>query len=93
MAFQYKNSKDKTYYLHSRTTPTASGTRTLYFFSGQEGEGAMDKVPEGYEVSETANGMPVLKKSGGSSNGGSKAGSAKASTAKTGETKAKSGKK
>ncbi|MFN8476194.1 MAG: hypothetical protein U0768_19120 [Anaerolineae bacterium] len=62
MAFTYKNSKGKTYHLHSRTTETASGKRTLYFFSGEAGEGAIDKVPEGYEVSETATGLPVLKK-------------------------------
>ncbi len=64
MAFQYKNSKGATYYLHSRTTEMKSGNkRTLYFFS-KEQEGAIDKVPDGYQVSETPNGLPVLKKSG-----------------------------
>jgi hypothetical protein len=64
MAFQYKNSKGTTYYLHSRTTEMKSGNkRTLYYFS-KEQEGAIDKVPDGYQVSETPNGLPVLKKSG-----------------------------
>lgn len=62
MAFTYTNSKGTKYYLHGRTTPTKSGSRTLYFFSREQKEGTLDKVPEGYEVSETANGLPVLKK-------------------------------
>jgi hypothetical protein len=63
MAYEYTNSKGAKYYLHERTTSLKSGnTRTLYFFSKEKKEGAIDKVPEGYEVSETANGLPVLKK-------------------------------
>jgi hypothetical protein len=63
MAFKFKNSKGQEYYLHSRSTPTASGkARTLYFFARQPGEGALDSVPGGYEVSETRTGLPVLKK-------------------------------
>lgn len=73
MAFTYKNSKGKTYHLHSRTTETASGKRTLYFFSGEAGEGAIDKVPEGYEVAETATGLPVLKKRAAAPKAGAKA--------------------
>ncbi len=63
MAFTYKNKAGKEYILHSRVTKLKSGTeRTIFFFSGTKGEGAIDKVPEGYEVSETRNGLPVLKK-------------------------------
>ena len=66
MAFSYKNSRGTTYYLHARVTPTNSGKeRRLYFFSKELKEGVLDKVPEGYEVSESATGLPVLKKSGG----------------------------
>jgi hypothetical protein len=63
MAYTYTNSKGTKYYLHGRTTTLQSGnTRTLYFFSKEEKEGTLDKVPEGYEVSESRNGLPVLKK-------------------------------
>ena len=35
----------------------------LYYFAGQAGEGAIDALPEGYEVSEnTKTGLPLLKK-------------------------------
>ena len=63
MAYQHTNSKGITYYLHSRRTPLKNGReRVLYFFAKTEKEGALDDVPEGYEVSETKNGLPVLKK-------------------------------
>ncbi|MGD8456327.1 MAG: hypothetical protein PVF83_08090 [Anaerolineales bacterium] len=64
MAFSYRNSKGKTYYLHGKTSTTKSGaTRTLYFFAKEIKEGALDAVPPGYEVGETKTGLPVLKKS------------------------------
>ena len=34
-----------------------------FFFAKAEKEGALDAVPEGYEVSESKNGLPVLKRS------------------------------
>lgn len=71
MAFKHTNSKGKTYYLHGKTTKTASGSRTLYFFSGEQKEGVLDAVPEGYTVSETGTGLPVLKKSGADDKAGS----------------------
>jgi hypothetical protein len=65
MAYQYKNSRGTMYYLHAKTTKLESGkSRTLYFFSKEAKEGAIDKVPEGYEVSESQTGLPVLKRSG-----------------------------
>ena len=65
MAFSYTNAKGKTYYLHGSTKPTKSGgTRTMYFFRGEIDERALDAVPDGYVVSETKNGLPVLKKAG-----------------------------
>ena len=64
MAFSFENSKGRTYYLHGRETTLKNGTtRTLYFFAKEPKEGALDAVPEGYEVSESKNGLPVLKKS------------------------------
>ena len=63
MAFTYKNSKGITYILHGKNRVTSTGkTATLYFFSKEEKEGALDAVPAGYEVGETANGLLVLKK-------------------------------
>ena len=64
MAFTYTNSKGATYILHSRTTTLKNGnTQTIYFFAKTEKEGVLDNVPSGYEVSESKNGLPVLKRS------------------------------
>ena len=63
MAFSYKNSRGTTYYLHSTTRALTSGKeQTLYFFAKTEKAGALNAVPAGYEVSESKNGLPVLKK-------------------------------
>jgi hypothetical protein len=63
MAFSYTNSKDRTYILHSRVTTLRNGSKqTIYFFASDEKEGALNAVPEGYEVSESKNGLPVLKR-------------------------------
>lgn len=63
MAYSVKNQKGVTYYLHQKVTPLKSGgERTLYFFSKEVKEGALDAVPEGRVVGETKNGLPVLKK-------------------------------
>lgn len=64
MAYSYTNSKGKTYFLHSKETTLRNGrNQTLYFFAKEAKEGSMDAVPEGYEVSESKNGLPVLKRS------------------------------
>ena len=64
MAFLHTNSKGVAYILHSRTTTLRNGnSQTIYFFSKTEKEGALDAVPDGYEVSESKNGLPVLKRS------------------------------
>ena len=64
MAFSKTNSKGVTYYLHGNTRTLKSGKEsTLYFFAKEVKEkGALDAVPAGYIVSETKNGLPVLKK-------------------------------
>ena len=65
MAFSYTNSKGNTYYLHKRDTTLKIGrTQTIYFFAKEPKDGAMDEVPQGYQVSESRNGLPVLKKAG-----------------------------
>ena len=63
MAYGTTNSKGNTYYLHAKKTATTTGKeRTLFFFSKEIKEGAMDAVPEGYTVAEMKTGMLVLKK-------------------------------
>jgi hypothetical protein len=63
MAYEYKNSKGRTYYLHSRqTTLKNGGQQTIYFFAGSVKDGALNDVPKGYQVVESRNGLPVLKK-------------------------------
>jgi hypothetical protein len=67
MAFTVSSKKSgKTYHLHERRQKLKGGQEvTLYYFAGQPGEGAIDKLPDGYEVSENANtGLPLLKKKG-----------------------------
>lgn len=63
MAFSFENTKGKTYFLHQRETTLKNGRKqTIYFFAGEVKDGALDAVPAGYFVSETKNGLPVLKK-------------------------------
>ncbi len=63
MAFSYKNSRGTTYFLHAKVRTLKSGKQqSLYFFSKTVKEGALNVVPAGYEVSETKNGLPVLKR-------------------------------
>lgn len=63
MAYSYTNSKGKTYYLHGKTRTLKSGKQsTLYYFAKEIKDEALDSVPMGYMVSESKNGLPVLKK-------------------------------
>ena len=63
MAYSYQNSKGVTYFLHGKTRTLKSGKQqTLYFFAKEVKDGSLDAVPQGYVVSESKNGLPVLKK-------------------------------
>jgi hypothetical protein len=63
MAYSYTNSKGNTYYLHSRETTLKNGRQqTIYYFAKEAKQGSLDRVPSGYVVSESRNGLPVLKK-------------------------------
>ncbi len=65
MAFSYTNSKGQSYILHKKTTTLKNGrVQTIYFFAKEAKDGALDAVPAGYTVSESKNGLPVLKKAG-----------------------------
>jgi hypothetical protein len=64
MPYKYKNSKGNEYILHARITKLRNGKeQTLYYFSKEQKDGALDAVPAGYRVSETATGLPVLQRS------------------------------
>jgi hypothetical protein len=64
MAFEFKNTKGVSYYLHSKDVLLKGGRKqTIYFFARDVRPGALDAVPAGYMVQETAKtGMPILKK-------------------------------
>ena len=65
MAYSHTNSKGVTYFLHGKTRVLKSGKEsTLYFFAKEVKADALDSVPSGNMVSETKNGLPVLKKAG-----------------------------
>ncbi|MDP2994618.1 MAG: hypothetical protein Q8N46_05795 [Anaerolineales bacterium] len=63
MAFSHTNKRGVTYFLHANKRTTKTGKiQTLYFFSKEKKAGVLEAVPAGYKVSETVNGLPVLKK-------------------------------
>ena len=63
MAFTYTNAKGQSYILHSKDTVLKNGQeRTIYYFAKEDKGNALNAVPDGYQVSETKNGLPVLKK-------------------------------
>jgi len=64
MPYEFKNKKGVTYYLHSREVELRGGKKqTIYYFARDIRPGALDQVPSGYKVVETAKtGMPILKK-------------------------------
>jgi hypothetical protein len=57
MAFTYTNRKGRTYHLHRRETRNG---KTRYVFAREPGEGAVEGIPEGYEVRENVNGIVSL---------------------------------
>ncbi len=64
MPFSVTSKKsNKQYFLHERKQLLKGGQQvTLYFFAGEAKEGAIEALPAGYEVSEGATGLPLLKK-------------------------------
>lgn len=64
MAYEFKNSKGVSYFLHSKQVSLKGGRmQTIFFFARDVRPGALDSVPAGYTVVETAKtGMPILKK-------------------------------
>ena len=64
MAYEFKNSRGVSYFLHAREVNLKGGRKqTIYFFARDVRPGALDAVPPGYMVQETTKtGMPILKK-------------------------------
>jgi hypothetical protein len=63
MAYMYTNSRGRSYILHSKEMTLKNGNaQTIYFFAKEKRESALDDIPKGYEVSESRNGLPVLKR-------------------------------
>jgi hypothetical protein len=61
--FSFTNSKGQAYILHSKTTTLKNGNnQTIYYFAKDARENCLDNVPDGYEVAESKNGLPVLKR-------------------------------
>lgn len=64
MAFEFKNSKGTTYYLHFKDVNLKGGReQRIYYFARDIRDGSLDAVPAGYKAIETERtGMPILKK-------------------------------
>ena len=64
MAFEFKNSRGVSYFLHAKDVTLKGGRlQKIFFFARDVRPGALDGVPEGFQVVETTKtGMPILKK-------------------------------
>ena len=64
MAYSYRNSKGRTYFLHSKNVTLKGGRKQMiYYFAKVAGVGAQNEVPAAYKVIESARtGLPILKK-------------------------------
>lgn len=63
--FSIVNSKGTTYHLYTKQVALkGQQPRPIYFFARTEKTDAtpLERVPEGMEVSETKNGLPVLRR-------------------------------
>lgn len=64
MAYEFKNKKGVSYFLHSREVVLKGGRKQMiYYFARDVRPGALNAVPAGFTVVETEKtGMPILKK-------------------------------
>ena len=64
MAYEFRNSKGVTYYLHYKDVNLKGGRQQrIYFFARDIRSGSLDNIPTGYQAVETERtGMPILKK-------------------------------
>jgi len=78
VAYSVKSKKSgETYYLHRKEVSLRGGRQqTIYFFARDVRDGALDSLPEGFQVMENKRtGLPMLKKEGAEKPGKVKAGS------------------
>jgi len=64
MAYEFKNSRGVSYFLHSKDVILKGGRKqTIFYFARDVRPSALNEVPAAYKVIETAKtGMPILKK-------------------------------
>jgi hypothetical protein len=64
MAYEFKNSRGVSYFLHSKEVTLKGGRlQKIFFFARDVRPGALNEVPAAYKVIETTKtGMPILKK-------------------------------
>jgi hypothetical protein len=64
MAYEFKNKKGVSYYLHSKDVTLKGGRKQkIFYFARDVRPGALDAIPDGYKAIETLRtGMPILKK-------------------------------
>jgi hypothetical protein len=65
MAYSVKSKKSgKTFFLHTKEVTLAGGRKQqIFYFASAAGEGAINDLPNGYEVTENARtGLPMLRK-------------------------------
>ena len=63
VVFSFTNSKRQTYFLHKQQATSGNGHgQTLYFFAKDIKDSPLAEVPAGYQVYESRNGLPFLKK-------------------------------
>ncbi len=64
MAYSRVNARGQTYYLHSREVALRNNRlQRIYFFAKTIKDGALDAMPDGYEIVENQRtGLPVLRK-------------------------------
>lgn len=61
-AYSYTSSNGKTYYLHLDKKITKSGkVNRLHYFRLEQMDNAVAILPDGYTITENANGVPLLK--------------------------------
>lgn len=65
MAYEFKNSRDTTYYLHKKDVVLRGSKKnqTIYYFARDVRKEAINELPAGFAVLEVQKtGLPVLKK-------------------------------
>ena len=64
MAYEHRNKKGQTYFLHGKEVTLQNGRKQQIFYFAREAKAeALDSVPAGYRIEENERtGLPFLKK-------------------------------